>query len=158
MAVTIKIDGLEKIAAKYAKNIKPLIAKTTLAIATEIHNQLAPYAPATTNNQPKKWEPKRWNSWYERGYGTRYVNKAGIVSGKRTSQTLGRRWQVRGKGLGARITNDATYSGFVYVKKTQARVHARHAWKTDEDIIKKIQSDGTVDKFIKKFIIDEIQK
>ena len=96
---------------------------------------ISEYPGSSSANSPKPY-PGRW---YERGYGTRYVRKSGGVGGRRTSQTLGKRWSVKKENAGMTVIvgNNASYAKWVQGANTQARFHKARNWKTTQDVADK---------------------
>lgn len=155
--ISVKIDGIDDLVKKYGNGIKPAIKKGVAALAVEAESRIKPYAPATAGNSPKAYQPGRWNTWYQRGWGKKWVTAKGKIKGKRTSETLGRKWQHEPKGeLGAVIKNTARYAGYVH-GEDQTRVHKSHGWKSSKVIVEQIVKDGTVDKLISKYIAEVIK-
>lgn len=97
--------------------------------------------------------PTERGRWYERGYGTRWYSR-GKLQGRRTSQTLGRRWTIseRNQGFTQVVGNNASYGPFVHSHERQAWFHRRRGWKTDEQVIEE-ESDTIVE-----FVEAEIRK
>ena len=126
----IKIEGLDRAMRKLtALENREYVKGTMQACVLLAKNHIAVYPPATEANSPSR---KRW---YERGFGTRYRRKDGTIGGRRTSETLGRKWatEVTDKGLVGKIGNNASYARFVHDADKQARFHAARRWRTDKD-------------------------
>lgn len=126
MSVTIELRGVSELLARLARleGLAPVKGIMTAA-ASDAKAWLAQY-PAPIRTNP--------NRWYERGYGTRWRRKDGSIGGRRTSETLGRRWtiQILDQGFAARVGNNASYGHWVQDRQTQARVH-RGRWRTIQD-------------------------
>jgi hypothetical protein len=80
--------------------------------------------------------------------------RSGTVGGRKTSETLGRRWTTRGRdaGLTQLIGNNASYAPYVHDEEEQAGFHGRRGWKTDEQVLK---SEGDE---VLQFIQREVEK
>jgi len=146
MTDTITIKGLDKLTKKI-KNIeglKPVIAALR-AGATHIKGKIAKYPPATSANSPSQ------RRWYERGYGPRWRRIDGSLGGRKTSETLGRKWTIgeRDGGLTWIVGNNVTYGPFVQGDK-QAAFHRERGWKTTDQVAE--EEADTVNKFVQEHI------
>ena len=133
--ISIEIKGMEAIQRKL-KALEPreyAIGTMEVSVAL-LKNDIAPYPPATDANNPMA------RKWYERGYGNRWQRKDGSIGGKRTSQTLGRRWttKVEMGGMRGTVGNNATYGPFVQSAAKQTWYHRRTGWRTDEQAIARV--------------------
>ena len=76
------------------------------------------------------------------------------MGGRKTSETLGRRWGVERRGtIGAVLGNIATYSPYVHDEEKQAKYHGRRGWVTDEKAIKRIERRGTVKRIVEDAVM-----
>jgi len=147
MSVTIRLEGLDDLQRKLGANFSPLMRAATTGIAADIQKEIAPYPPATLANSPTQ---KRW---YERGYGTKYRRLDGGITGRKTSQALGRSWGIKSSGsIGAELGSRATYSPYVHSDKLQADFHKRRGWKTDKQAVEKVIKRGVVEKHLRAVI------
>jgi hypothetical protein len=141
----IEIVGLERLLQKI-ENLGQLkhVAAALKAGATHVKGKIAQYPPASEANMPGQAR------WYERGYGMRYASGRG----KRTSETLGRKWTIasRDGGLTQVVGNDVSYGPYVQSAKFQARIHAKRGWKTDEQVLDEEQDT------VANFVLDEVRK
>ena len=148
MAETIK--GMNKLLRKLDTVAKMKGAKRGLKSgAVHIMGTIKEYAPKTQANiQPSH------GRWYERGWGTRYKRLDGAVTGKKTSETLGRKWATKSRagGLQQVIGNNASYAQFVHDAEEQAKFHGARGWLTDEQVLK---SEGDE---VLQFIQREVEK
>ena len=105
------------------------------AAGQDLKDWLATYPPSSFANLPSNTPGWRW---YERGYGPRWVVKDGSVHGRRTSQTLGRRWEVAVDPDGKRATvgNSATYAPYVQDQMKQPWFHAHRRWRTVQGAVR----------------------
>ena len=147
MTDTITIKGLDKLTKKI-KNIeglKPVIAALR-AGATHIKGKIAKYSPSSIANSPSE------RRWYERGYGPRWRRVNGSLGGRKTSETLGRKWTIgeRDGGLTQIVGNNVTYGPFVQDKKLQAAFHRERGWKTTDQVAE--EEADTVNKFVQEHI------
>src|SRR4030042_2565195 len=85
------IKGLDKLLKKLddLEGLKAAV-RGMEAAALHVKGKIAEYPPASEANAPKTS-----GSWYERGYGTRWPG-----GGKRTSETLGRKWTTASRDGG----------------------------------------------------------
>jgi len=133
----MEIKGLERLKRK-ARNLQQLdeLRGEVRAAAVHVMGKIKRYPPASEANMPRTRVTDgsvRYLPWYERGYGVRYPSGGG----RPVSEQLGQRWTVRsiGKGLGAVISNNASYAVFVHSEENQARFHGRRGWKTDKQVL-----------------------
>lgn len=103
---------------------------TMQAVGAHMKGKAAIYPDSSIANTPKTH-----GSWYERGFGTKYRRLDGNVTGRHTSETLGRRWTFRTEktGIGVTIGNNVSYGPYVQ-GEDQASFHARRSWKTVDDV------------------------
>jgi hypothetical protein len=142
MKASVEIQGLDKTIAKLEK-VKGMNAARTALKAAGVHikGKAAKYPPSSEANLPKLK-----GSWYERGYGTRWSG-----GGRKTSETLGRKWTVQQKrGLETVVGNIVSYGPYVQADDWQAAFHRRRGWKTIETVVK--QEKDTVLEFVQDAI------
>ena len=129
------IKGMSKLLRKL-KTIEELRgAKRGLkAGALHVKGKIDEYPPSTTANSPGNPTGR----WYERGWGSRYKRLDGVVTGKKTSETLGRKWTTaeQNAGLTQVIGNNASYAPYVHDAEEQAKIHGDRGWKTDEQVLR----------------------
>lgn len=136
----IKINGVAALARELRVDFDRSMAPAYLAVGELVRAEIAPYPPAPPYTPP---------SWYERGYGTRYQNRNGRKSGRKTSEMMGRRWDVRSRGDGsALVINTASYAQWVHSYDRQARVHTRRGWMTDRMAVQRVERGGAMRKVI----------
>ena len=102
--VNIKIEGIEQLVKKLgqataAQTLSPAIQAATL----HLKGVIAVYPPSSSANSPSR------PHWYERGFGPRWRRKDGTVGGRKTSETLGRRWTIKTRGLTGMVGNNVSY-------------------------------------------------
>lgn len=149
MADVIQIKGLDELLKKLDSLQKLDAIKPALkAAAVHVKGKIAQYPPSSEANDPNR------RKWYERGYGPKWRLVSGEVHGKRTSETLGRKWTTRSlnQGLTQVVGNNVSYGPFVQSAEKQAAFHRKRGWKTTEDVA--AEEADTVNKFVK----DEIDK
>jgi hypothetical protein len=130
MSVQIDLQGLEPLLRKLARlKGNEAVKGVMTAAASDLKSWVAEYPPAGASEGDR---------WYERGYGPRWRRKDGSVGGRRTSQTLGRRWtiEVMDQGMAARIGNNVTYGPYVQDEEQQNRVHKARGWRTVQGAVK----------------------
>ena len=156
MTSQITIKGLDKLQGKI-DDITSLraIQAGIKAGALHVKGKIAQYPPASDANVAGPY-PKRW---YQRGYGPRWARKSGGVGGRKTSETLGRKWTISQSysGISWTVGNNVSYGPFVQGakeegKKGQTAFHKTRGWK-DTDQVAKEEGDQVL-----KFIQDEIHK
>ena len=131
---TETIKGMNKLMRKLDTVAKLKGAKRGLkAGAVHVKGTIKEYAPKSSANVPKSH-----GRWYERGWGSRYKRLDGVVTGRKTSETLGRKWAIgeRAGGLQQVIGNNASYAEFVHDEEEQAKIHGDRGWKTDEEVLR----------------------
>ena len=148
MSTNIEIRGLDKLLKKI-DNLGQLegVKAGMKAAAVHIQGKISKYPPSSDANRPGK-------RWYERGYGSKWTRKDGSIGGKKTSETLGKRWATssRDRGLTQVIGNNASYAPFVQDAEKQAAFHKQRGWSTAQGVV----DDET--ETVVKFIQDEIDK
>ena len=148
--MTIHIEGIEPLLEKLERLDQLKVAINAMkAAALHIKGKINIYPPATEANSPSN--PK--GRWYERGYGPKWNTLSG-VHGRKTSQTLGKKWTIgqADGGLTQIVGNNVTYGPFVQDPEKQAKFHKLHGWKTTAQVAE--EEAETVVKFVK----DEIDK
>lgn len=147
--MSVEIEGMERVVEKI-KTLQDLApAKAGLkAAGTHIKGVVNRYPPSSDANVPYQ------RRWYERGWGTKWMRRDGSVGGRKTSETLGRKWTIRtaDRGLTVIVGNNVSYGPAVQDAEHQADFHAARGWKTIQDVASE-ESDRVVN-----FIIDFIEK
>ncbi|MCZ2459158.1 MAG: hypothetical protein LC128_05990 [Chitinophagales bacterium] len=133
--VGISIDTRELAKIAESLDIMPAFKSGMYAAGIYLKGVISEYPSSSSANQPKPY-PGRW---YERGYGTRYIKKSGGMGGKKTSETLGKRWTVKKSNAGMTVTvgNNTSYGKWVQGHNTQAQFHKVRNWKTTGDVADK---------------------
>lgn len=117
--------------------IERAIPVSLFAAANIFVDAVSPYPAAPSNNG---------EYWYERGYGPRWKRKDGSIGGRKTSETLGRRWDIQERGRNTIIaSNSASYAGWVHDSVDQAKIHEATGWHTDKDGMDAIEQDNTIE-------------
>jgi hypothetical protein len=144
MPATIQIRGLDRIQGKL-KDLEAMrpVKAALKAAGLHIKGKVNVYPPASEANRPRK------GGWYERGYGPRWYG-----GGKKTSQTLGRKWTIgeRDGGMTVIVGNNVSYGPFVQDRDVQAWFHKKRGWKTIQDVAEQ-EAD-----FVAEFVGKEIDK
>lgn len=94
----------------------------------------------------------KWGTWYQRGFGTRWRNKSGFLTGNNNSQDLQKSWQVEQRDFSASIYTYVTYAPFLLDPDNRVSWAAPHGWETDQEI-----ADGFAPRF-EEIALDEIDK
>lgn len=143
----IKIEGLDE-AIKKLESLNRLnrLKPAFRAAAAHVKGKIAIYPAATLGNS----ESNPTGRWYQRGYGPKWKRKDGSIGGKKSSETLGRKWthEALSSGIGARIGNNVTYGPFVHDPAEQTSFHKAHGWKTTEQVAQ--EESGAVNRIIKR--------
>ena len=151
MAETIK--GMNKLLRKLDSIEKMRGAKRGLKSgALHVKGKISEYAPSTAANTPGNPTGR----WYERGYGPRWSRKDGSWGGRKTSETLSKRWTTaeRAGGLQQVLGNNASYAPYVHDAEEQAGFHGDRGWKTDEQVLR--EEGDEVLQFIQKEVEKEL--
>lgn len=150
---SVRLEGLDDLQRKLGADFRPMMRAATLAIAAEIQGKIAPYPPSTEANQPGS------GRWYERGYGPRWTRKDGSTGGRKTSETLGRRWALGNYGdIGAKLGNAASYAPFVHAESDQALFHARRGWLTDRQATDRVRESGVMADIMRDAVMHALTK
>ena len=131
----VRIEGMEPLLHKL-HNLENLqqVRPALMAGALHIKGKIAKYPPHSIANSPGNPTGK----WYERGYGPRWSRKDGSMGGRKTSETLGRKWTTaeRNAGLTQVLGNNASYAPYVHDAEEQAGFHGDRGWLTDEEVLR----------------------
>jgi hypothetical protein len=153
MTEPIRIEGIEPLLRKLKSidDLKPVKAAIKAA-ALHIKGKIAVYPSSSIANSETQ------GRWYERGYGPKWRRKDGSVGGRKTSETLGRRWtiQIKNSGLTAIVGNNTSYGPYVQSAEKQAKFHGLRDWKTDEQVLD--EERDTVTNFVLGYIQRELDK
>lgn len=141
----ITAEGFRELIRQLMIDMAPQLQAAALVIASEIQDRIAPYPP------PPPWAGQT-TRWYERGYGPRWRRADGSVGGRKTSEMLGRRWDIQEKPLGAELRNLASYSGYVHGARTQSKLMDQLAWKTDAIAIGEVERLGIIEREVEAAI------
>jgi hypothetical protein len=135
MAEQITIKGMDKLLRKL-KTVEELrgARRGLKAGALHVKGKISEYPPSTIAN----YEGNPTGRWYERGYGPKWARKDGSWGGRKTSETLGRKWTTaeRNAGLTQVIGNNASYAPYVHDAEEQAKFHGDRGWLTDEEVLR----------------------
>ena len=143
MAFRYKVHGAKQLERAFAEAPARIMRglKAMMGGAVElIRSGVAEYPPETAGNKPRGFTSGGQNTWYERGFGSRWARKDGSVGSAETSEALGRSWttEVRGFAAGVRgiVGTKASYAPLVQDEKRQAAVHKRNKWPTVQGVFK----------------------
>lgn len=150
----IKIDGLDAAIKKLERLGKmDFLGAVLLAAAEHVKGVVDVYPKDTIANSPAN--PK--GRWYERGYGPRWRTADGKISGRKTSEMLGRKWTTRKvSNLTAVVGNRVSYAPQVMDRRYQSPWHKKHGWITIQQTAE--DEADTVVKFISDAIRKELAK
>ena len=130
----ITIEGLDELTEKLARLKNVPVSLVWEGIGQDVTQEVRPY-PAGPSQEAGK-------TWYQRGYGSRYVRKSGgLSSGSRTSEQLGQQWRQQVAENSVTIENLASYAPFVHGAE-QVGFHGRQGWRklkeTAEELLPRI--------------------
>ncbi len=145
----IEIRGWDKFRARIMGATAGL--KSGVKAATvHIEGKVKSYPPATLANKPKTYKSGQWNTWYQRGWGSKWALADGSWHGTKSSEQLQQKWATHyeNDGLTGIVGNNAKYAVYVMgERKEQAAALKTIGWKSVEDIAE--QEHKTVQDFIK---------
>jgi len=119
--VEIKVEGLDKLTEKLAELKDIPVSLVWDGIGLDITQAVSPYPPTHGKVAGK--------TWYQRGFGPRYVRKSGGLSpGSGLSEQLGQQWRQQVTENSVTIENLASYAPFVHGEQ-QAGFHGSWGWK-----------------------------
>jgi phage gpG-like protein len=156
MAKTIDVQfkGLDELVKKLIDLGDLSAIKSGLkAVASHVRGIASKYPDATEANNPGNATGR----WYQRGYGPKWITRKG-VHGRKTSETLGRRWGVSYSAdeMTATLGNNASYAKYVHDADDQASFHAARGWRTVQDVAR--DEEPTAQAFLEKHLQDEINR
>jgi hypothetical protein len=129
--IVVQVEGLEKMLRSLNELGGLKVVRATMnGAALYIKGKIAKYPPASEANTPNQ------RRWYERGWGAKWTRKDGSINGRKSSQTLGRRWttELTDGGYGAKVGNNATYAKYVQDRDSQTYFHEARGWLTAQDV------------------------
>jgi hypothetical protein len=139
MTNRIDIDSA-KVAALLATQMRPAIEAAAMGVAAAIEDVLAPYPPAP----PRK--PR--GGYYIRGRGS-FSAKGRLV---KSSELMNRRWSLRTVPLGARLSNTASYAGWVHGTRKQTKRHAKTGWVRADTAVQQVVKSGDATRIVMQAI------
>lgn len=159
MTVRVQITGIKELQKALDGDLNKVMRTATLAIGHEIEQIIKPYPQMSEANTPGQ------RRWYERGFGpkwrsnparrpknrrsTRAIVYGPDWAGYRSSETLGRQWAVRQRGIGAIVGNKATYAPAVHHWQEQPQFHNRRGWLTDKEAVRRVVASGAVYRIVR---------
>jgi hypothetical protein len=161
--VTRGIDEFLEALERAPEVAEPLLEQAMLRSLLAIEGRVGEYPPATEANRPRAWRGSAYslatqkraslNTWYERGYGPKWVRKDGTVNGRQTSEFLGRQSNTKvmpeswyrqtttsENGVEGVVGTRASYARYV-IGREQASFHARRGWVRLEDAVEQSEED-----------------
>lgn len=116
-----------------------------------ISNKAKIYPPSPDKNKSPG------NTWYDRGYGSRWMRADGSIGGRQTSEDLGQSWtsKVTSPTSGV-VSNDTSYGPWVQDPQKQSSRMNAIGWKTTDDIIE--EEAAHVLREIQKAVDRELEK
>lgn len=151
--ITIKIDLTKQMRQLTQLGKMDAVKAAIKAAALHIKGKISTYPPATIANTAAN----PGGRWYQRGYGPKWNTRDG-VHGRKTSETLGRRWSISSTdgGMGATISNNASYVEYVHDDQKQAGFHGARGWKTARQVAE--QETDEIVRFVEGFVQSEIDR
>lgn len=161
---TIELKGLREAIAKLDRATSDAVVKRILtAGAIHLYGKAKEYPPSTEANQPRGFNSvysirsrRAMNTWYQRGYGSKWVRKDGSIGSRQSSEQLQQNWSMRVLSNSAVIGNNASYGIYVQDERKQASFHKGRGWRTIQDITEKERD--TVLQFAKREVDRELAK
>ena len=142
----VTIEGMDKLEKKLTKvKDKKTVRAALKAAGVHIKGKVDQYPPASGANAQKAH-----GGWYERGFGSKYRRLDGAITGRKTSETLGRKWTVKQTRDETVVGNNVSYGPYVQDEDEQAGFHKARGWKTIQTVASE-EADEVV-KFVKKAI------
>ena len=124
ISISLKIEGMDDLLRKMNKVEGGKYMLPALKAGGErVRDQAGKYPPSTSANDPSQ------SRWYERNYGPKWRTADGSVKGKKTSQSLGKKWYVKPSKDDVTVGNTATYAPYVHGDKLQAKWMGKIGWK-----------------------------
>lgn len=128
---TIKLEGLKELQKKLGQLEGGKIYQGVLeAAARDVQGKTSRYPPSTEANSPNN----STGHWYERGYGSKWKDKDGSEGGKKTSETLSKKWSVKIEKYRANVMNTASYAPYIHGRETQVAWARERGWQTLEEV------------------------
>lgn len=154
---TITIKGIPELQAKFER-IEPAVKRGVQAAGQYVHGKAKIYPPSTPANAPRQFVSGGRNTWYERGWGSKWAIKAGGWHGNKSSENLMAKWTFKttNRGLTATIGNNASYAPYVQGADEQTRAMKVIGWKDVGTIAE--EEAPRVENFIRGEIQKELNK
>lgn len=135
---------LEALAKRLATDLKPALQASTLAIALEVQDRIAPYPTPSRKSQPFKTAKQR------RGFFARLRSGKITVPYPRQNDVLNR-WSPVPTGAGTALRNTSPHAHLVHSQREQADYH-KGTWTTDKGIADEVQNDGTATEIVEQAV------
>ncbi|KPL90764.1 hypothetical protein [Herpetosiphon geysericola] len=128
--IDVAVINTDQWSTALGRDLAPAINVGLLGVGKLAENIVAPYPPAPSPSG---------DTWYERGYGPKRRRKDGSVTGRKTSEMLGRRWTIASRSrMVVVLMNTASYAANVHDSEEQSAVMQAIGWKTDADADREI--------------------
>ena len=149
--VTIQIEGIDAVVDKLntIEQLRGFQAALT-QVGQHVRDKIKTYPQSTDANSPRDFVPGGKNTWYQRGYGPKWVRKDGTVGGRKTTEFLKQSWGVQATNTQVVIGTKVTYAPYVHDEETQADFHKRRGWKTVQTIAK--EEEPAVRAFVESYL------
>lgn len=147
MAATVETIGMDQVIKRIDTVADVKRVSTGLrAAALHVKGKIAKYPPKTIANSPSEMR------WYERNYGPRWRRKDGSIGGRKTSESLGKKWTdtTENSGLTVIVGNNVSYAPYVQDEEKQASFHKARGWKTAQGVVR--DEMDTIMRFVTSYL------
>jgi hypothetical protein len=129
--ITVDLGKVPMVVQKVQRN--RIVSRAGKAILLHLRSKLAPYPPVSRRPQAGQWsDAERRAFWAKLKAGEIEVPyRRGLSPG---SESLGKRWQIKGSGNRQSLINNASYASLTQGRK-QIPYHKGTGWNTTEDTI-----------------------
>lgn len=141
--ITVEVTGIAELQASLNRlsDVGAVVGPALKRGGNDVLDWVSLYPPETQANVPSGTPPERW---YERGRGSMYASKKGIVKVVKSSEMLNRSWStvynMTPQEAVVTIGTRASYARFVHDATKQARFHERRGWRTVQAAIKQFEA------------------
>jgi len=161
-SISVEIKGMPKLRRKILA-VLPALKAGIKAGTIYVEGKINTVPPATIANKPKTYTSGSWNTWYERGWGSKWALSAGGWHGNKSSEMLDTRWTIAFKnaGLTGVVGNDASYGPYVQgplqgSPPLQAAALKKIGWKSVTTVAE--EESETVTKFVQGHVEKALNK
>ena len=129
--ITVDLGKVPIVIRKVQRN--KIISRAGKAILLNLRSKVAVYPPVSRRPQAGQWSDAERRAFFAklRAGEIEVPYRRGLSPG---SESLGKRWQIKGSGKNQSLSNNASYSSLVQGRK-QIPYHKGTGWKTIEAVI-----------------------